>query len=99
MKPKIWIPISIALLIVIIAGVTWAIRSREAPEVDELRDLVAKMSDRENTTDEQRMELGQRMREIGENLPEEQRREVFREMGNQFRQQMTQRVREFAALP
>ena len=99
MKAKIWIPIAVVLTLGIVAGITWAIRTREAPEVKELRELAGKITDRENVTDEQRREIGQRMREIGENLPEEQRREVFREMGNQFRQRMTERVREFAALP
>jgi uncharacterized membrane protein YgcG len=99
MKRRIWIPIAIVLLLMIIAGATWAIRSREAPEVTEVRELAKKMFDRENVTDEERSAIRERMREIGDELPEEQRREVFREMGNQFQQRMSEHIREFAALP
>ena len=98
MNRKVWIPLLIGLVVVVGAGVAWAMWPREAPEVKQVQELANKMFS-EETSEDERTELREQMRELRENIPEEKRREVFRAMGDQFRQRMTEHIREFAALP
>ncbi|MEM8680827.1 MAG: hypothetical protein AAGF97_15870 [Planctomycetota bacterium] len=98
MSRKRWIPLVIGILLVIGGGVTWAMWPREAPEVKQVQQIANQMF-AEETTNEQRQALRDQMRDLRDNLPEEKRQEVFRAMGDQFRQQMTEHIREYATLP
>lgn len=99
MRPQRWIPIGVVLLLVmIIAAATWAVRSREAPEVGEMRQLTAKMFD-QHIEPQERIAVGEMMRQLKQNIPADRRQEVYREMGEDFRQQVNEHVRKFASLP
>ncbi len=97
MKRKHWI-ISVCLLLILAAGLAWALYPRQSPYVNQAQQLASKMMD-ENLTDEQRQAVREEMRQMRDRLPEEERGEVFRAMGEQFRQRMDEHLREFAAIP
>ena len=101
MQPRRWIPIAVVLfiaMIMIIAASTWAVRSREALEVTELRQLTKKLFD-PNVEQQQRVELGEKMQQLKQNIREDRKQGVYREMGEAFREQINAHVRKFAALP
>lgn len=96
MTAKQWMPIGVLTLLLVAGAAIWASRSGEAPEVTEMKQLANQIMDTDaNASDEERQKTGERMRELRENMTQEQRREV----GNVFRERMFQRTREFAALP
>ena len=98
MKIRIGISLGVVLLLAMIAAATWAVRSREAPEVVEMRELTQRMFD-QDLEFEQRRQLGEKIRALKQEIPKHRRDEVFREMGEQYHRQLSEHVRQFAALP
>jgi hypothetical protein len=97
MKTKYWI-LGACLLLIASAALVWAFYPRESPYSAQAQQLASKIMD-ENLTDEQRRAVRDEMRQLRDSVPEEQRGEVFRAMGEQFRQRMESHMREFAQLP
>lgn len=99
MRPQVWIPISIVLLLaVIIAGSTRLVPPREAPEVTQMRQLTKRMFD-QHIEPQERFELGERMRQLKKNIPKPRREEVYRAMSDDFQRQVNEHTRKFASLP
>ncbi len=97
MKKQHW-AIGGLILLFLVTGLTWAFYPRESKHVKKAQSLVGQMFD-ENVPEEQRNAAREEMRQMRENVPEDERREVFRAVGDQFRQRMESHMREFAELP
>lgn len=94
-KQKTWILVTAAtVLLLLIAGIGWALSKREDPQVARVRELQAKAFS-DDVPREQRRELFERMRSESENLTDEQRRSLREEASASRRQEMQQRMSKY----